>query len=240
MLYRAAELTVSPVLRAIFRPATTGVEHVPRTGAAIIAANHLSAADEVFTPITARRQVVYFAKAEYFNGRGLVGRARAWVFPSSAWCRWSGPIRGRPRPPSTSGPSCSRPARCSASTRRAPGPRTAGCTSSAPGWPGWRCGPGPRSSRSGWSAPTGCCRPVSSAGGGRRCRCNYGPPLDFSGRPEDERSLPGAARGHRDRPGRRAGVVRPGVRRTATQVRSRPASSESGAVTTAPAGRRRR
>jgi 1-acyl-sn-glycerol-3-phosphate acyltransferase len=80
VLYRAAELTVSPVLRAYFRPVATGVEHVPRTGAAIIAANHLSAADEVFTPITARRQVVYFAKAEYFDGRGLIGRARAWVF----------------------------------------------------------------------------------------------------------------------------------------------------------------
>ena len=80
MLYRAAELTVSPLLRAYFRPVATGTEHVPRKGAAIIVANHLSAADEVFTPITARRQVVYFAKAEYFDGRGLIGRARAWVF----------------------------------------------------------------------------------------------------------------------------------------------------------------
>jgi 1-acyl-sn-glycerol-3-phosphate acyltransferase len=79
-LYRAAELTVSPVLRAYFRPVATGTEYVPRTGAAIIAANHLSAADEVFTPITARRQVVYFAKAEYFNGTGLRGRALAWIF----------------------------------------------------------------------------------------------------------------------------------------------------------------
>ncbi|MEO6700071.1 MAG: lysophospholipid acyltransferase family protein [Jatrophihabitantaceae bacterium] len=80
MLYRAAELTVSPVLRAYFRPASSGQHYIPRTGPAIIAANHLSAADEVFTPITARRQVVYFAKAEYFDGRGLRGRALAWVF----------------------------------------------------------------------------------------------------------------------------------------------------------------
>ncbi len=80
MLYRAAELTVSPLLRAYFRPVSTGAQHVPRTGAAIIAANHLSAADEVFTPITARRQVIYFAKAEYFDGPGVRGKVAAWVF----------------------------------------------------------------------------------------------------------------------------------------------------------------
>jgi 1-acyl-sn-glycerol-3-phosphate acyltransferase len=80
MLYRAAELTVSPVLRAYFRPKVTGARYVPRVGPAIIAANHLSASDEVFTPITARRQVVYFAKAEYFNTAGPRGRLTAWVF----------------------------------------------------------------------------------------------------------------------------------------------------------------
>jgi len=80
MLYRAAELTVSPVLRAYFRPAVTGIANVPRTGPAIVAANHLSASDEVFTPITARRQVLYFAKAEYFNTPGPRGRLTAWLF----------------------------------------------------------------------------------------------------------------------------------------------------------------
>lgn len=80
MLYRAAELVVSPVLRAYFRPRATGQHYVPRTGPAIIAANHLSAADEVFTPITAGRQVLYFAKAEYFTGPGLRGRVTAWTF----------------------------------------------------------------------------------------------------------------------------------------------------------------
>src|ERR1700712_3495258 len=80
MLYRAAELTVSPLLRAYFRPAATGQQFVPRTGPAIIAANHLSAADEVFTPITAGRQVIYFAKSEYFTGVGLRGKITAWGF----------------------------------------------------------------------------------------------------------------------------------------------------------------
>jgi 1-acyl-sn-glycerol-3-phosphate acyltransferase len=79
-LYRATELVGYPAVRAYFRPEVTGLEHVARSGAAIIAANHLSAADEVFTPISARRQVVYFAKAEYFTQPGLRGRFVARVF----------------------------------------------------------------------------------------------------------------------------------------------------------------
>jgi 1-acyl-sn-glycerol-3-phosphate acyltransferase len=79
-LYRATELLAYPAVRAYFRPEVTGLEHVPRTGAAIIVANHLSAADEVFTPVSARRQVVYFAKAEYFTQPGLRGRFVARAF----------------------------------------------------------------------------------------------------------------------------------------------------------------
>lgn len=74
VLYRTLELTVSPVLRAVFRPEVTGLGHVPRTGAVIIAANHVSFADEVFTTLAARRQVSYLAKAEYFTTPGLRGR----------------------------------------------------------------------------------------------------------------------------------------------------------------------
>jgi 1-acyl-sn-glycerol-3-phosphate acyltransferase len=80
VLYRTAELTVSPLLRAYFQPQVTGREYIPRTGPAIIAANHLSAADEIFTPISARRQVLYFAKAEYFTTPGLRGMITAAVF----------------------------------------------------------------------------------------------------------------------------------------------------------------
>lgn len=80
MLYRVAELTVSPLLRAYFRPQASGQHNVPRTGPAILAANHLSASDEVFTPITAGRQVLYFAKSEYFTGTGVRGRLTAAMF----------------------------------------------------------------------------------------------------------------------------------------------------------------
>lgn len=79
-LYRATELVGYPAVRAYFRPEVSGLEHVPRTGGVIIAANHLSAADEVFTPVAARRQVAYFAKAEYFTQPGLRGRFVARMF----------------------------------------------------------------------------------------------------------------------------------------------------------------
>lgn len=80
MLYRALELTLAPALRAVYKPAITGVKNVPRTGPVILAANHLSFADEFFTPMAARRQVHYFAKAEYFTAPGLRGRMMAAFF----------------------------------------------------------------------------------------------------------------------------------------------------------------
>ena len=77
MLYRTLELTLAPALRAVYRPEVTGSAHVPAEGGVIVAANHLSFADEFFTPVAARRQVFYFAKAEYFTSPGLRGRAMA-------------------------------------------------------------------------------------------------------------------------------------------------------------------
>jgi 1-acyl-sn-glycerol-3-phosphate acyltransferase len=74
------ELTLAPALRAVFRPEVVGVEHVPASGPVILAANHESFADEFFIPITSRRQVFFFAKAEYFNTPGLRGRAMAAFF----------------------------------------------------------------------------------------------------------------------------------------------------------------
>ncbi|HEY2165668.1 MAG TPA: lysophospholipid acyltransferase family protein [Jatrophihabitantaceae bacterium] len=80
MLYRALELTIGPTVRTLYRPRVTGAEHVPRTGPVIIAGNHISFADEIFTPLAARRRVLYFAKAEYFTGVGLRGRLMAALF----------------------------------------------------------------------------------------------------------------------------------------------------------------
>jgi len=80
VLYRATELIGYPLVRSFFRPWVAGTEHVPVSGAVILAANHLSAADEVFIPVAARRQVAFFAKAEYFTQPGLRGRLVARAF----------------------------------------------------------------------------------------------------------------------------------------------------------------
>jgi len=80
VLYRTLELTLAPALRVVYRPTVTGLEHVPATGPVIFAANHVAFADEFFTPLAARRQVYYFAKAEYFTTPGLRGQAMAAFF----------------------------------------------------------------------------------------------------------------------------------------------------------------
>jgi 1-acyl-sn-glycerol-3-phosphate acyltransferase len=64
---------LGPVLKLVFRPQTEGVEHVPATGAAILASNHLSYADWLFMPLTLNRRVTFVAKAEYFTSPGLKG-----------------------------------------------------------------------------------------------------------------------------------------------------------------------
>jgi len=80
VLYRTLSLTLAPALRAFYRPDVTGFEHLPAHGAVILAGNHISFADEIFTPIATRRQVYYFAKSEYFTTPGLRGKAMAAFF----------------------------------------------------------------------------------------------------------------------------------------------------------------
>jgi 1-acyl-sn-glycerol-3-phosphate acyltransferase len=80
VLYRALELTLAPTLTTIFRPTITGAANIPASGPVILAGNHVSFADEIFTPLAAGRRVSYFAKAEYFTTPGLRGRAMAALF----------------------------------------------------------------------------------------------------------------------------------------------------------------
>ena len=77
VLYQALRLFVAPVLRRIYQPEAEGVEHLPRHGPAIIAGNHLSAADHLFVPLVAPRRVIYLAKSDYFTRRDSVGRVTA-------------------------------------------------------------------------------------------------------------------------------------------------------------------
>lgn len=76
-------VAIGPVVRLFFRPHAEGTEHVPASGAAILASNHLSAADWIFMPLMIRRRVTFLAKAEYFTGTGPKGFLQRAFFSGS-------------------------------------------------------------------------------------------------------------------------------------------------------------
>ncbi|MEV1145904.1 lysophospholipid acyltransferase family protein [Micromonospora sp. NPDC049799] len=74
MLYWLLKYVIlGPLLRLIFRPQVEGLHHVPATGPVILASNHLSFSDSIFTPLIVPRKVTFVAKAEYFTGKGIKG-----------------------------------------------------------------------------------------------------------------------------------------------------------------------
>ncbi|MGW0946250.1 lysophospholipid acyltransferase family protein [Streptomyces sp. NPDC002623] len=74
---------LGPLLKLAFRPRIEGLEHVPESGAAIVAGNHLSFADHFLMPAVLKRRITFLAKAEYFTGPGLKGRLTAAFFHSA-------------------------------------------------------------------------------------------------------------------------------------------------------------
>ncbi|MBB5631365.1 lysophospholipid acyltransferase family protein [Sphaerisporangium krabiense] len=72
MLYHIMKIASRPFLRLLWRPEVTGAEHVPASGAALLASNHLSILDSVFLPAMLPRQVTFVAKSEYFTGNRLM------------------------------------------------------------------------------------------------------------------------------------------------------------------------
>ncbi|MFF3414581.1 lysophospholipid acyltransferase family protein [Streptomyces sp. NPDC002698] len=73
---------LGPLLRLVFRPRIEGLEHVPSSGRAIVAGNHLSFADHFLMPAILKRRITFLAKAEYFTGPGIKGRLTAAFFRS--------------------------------------------------------------------------------------------------------------------------------------------------------------
>lgn len=65
------------------RPGIVGLEHIPRTGPAILAGNHLSVADSFFLILLVPRRVTFDAKSEYFTGRGFKGAFKRWFFTAA-------------------------------------------------------------------------------------------------------------------------------------------------------------
>jgi 1-acyl-sn-glycerol-3-phosphate acyltransferase len=66
-------VVLGPLLKAVFRPQVEGLANVPATGPVILACNHLSFSDSIFTPVVVKRRVTFVAKAEYFTGKGVKG-----------------------------------------------------------------------------------------------------------------------------------------------------------------------
>jgi 1-acyl-sn-glycerol-3-phosphate acyltransferase len=66
-------VVLGPVLKAVFRPRVDGLANVPASGPVILACNHLSFSDSIFTPLIVHRRVTFVAKAEYFTGKGIKG-----------------------------------------------------------------------------------------------------------------------------------------------------------------------
>ncbi|MGC5018164.1 lysophospholipid acyltransferase family protein [Micromonospora sp. DT47] len=66
-------IILGPLLKLIFRPQVEGLHHLPTSGPVILASNHLSFSDSIFTPLVVPRKVTFIAKAEYFTGKGIKG-----------------------------------------------------------------------------------------------------------------------------------------------------------------------
>lgn len=71
--YLAKTFAVGPAVNAVFRPWVKGLDHVPDTGPAILASNHLSFSDSVFLPVKVPRPVRFLAKKDYFVKKGFPG-----------------------------------------------------------------------------------------------------------------------------------------------------------------------
>jgi 1-acyl-sn-glycerol-3-phosphate acyltransferase len=80
VFYWVVKAILTPMLKVLYRPWAEGLEHVPETGPAIIASNHLSFLDSIFMPLLVPRRVTFLAKSDYFTQPGLKGRLKRLFF----------------------------------------------------------------------------------------------------------------------------------------------------------------
>ena len=74
---------MGPLLSLLGRPKVQGLEHVPNTGAVILASNHLAVADSFYLPLVVKRRITFLAKAEYFTGTGMKGWFQRWFYTAA-------------------------------------------------------------------------------------------------------------------------------------------------------------
>ncbi len=69
MKYQLSKFLIGPALHVLARTEIIGAEHVPASGGAILASNHLSILDSFYLPLLLDRPVTFAAKSEYFTGK---------------------------------------------------------------------------------------------------------------------------------------------------------------------------
>lgn len=74
---------LGPLLRLLFRPEIEGLEHLPRTGGALLASNHLAVLDSFLLPLMVPRRVTFPAKREYFTEPGIKGWLKKHFFSAA-------------------------------------------------------------------------------------------------------------------------------------------------------------
>jgi 1-acyl-sn-glycerol-3-phosphate acyltransferase len=75
VVYRTAVGIVGSAVRPLYRVRVEGLDNVPASGPAIIAANHVSFLDSMTITVILPRRITYLAKAEIFDPR-----FRGWIF----------------------------------------------------------------------------------------------------------------------------------------------------------------
>lgn len=66
-LYPVVKGILRPAIRMFWKPTVIGMENVPASGPALLAANHISVLDSVFMIPTLPRRITYIGKAEYLD-----------------------------------------------------------------------------------------------------------------------------------------------------------------------------
>jgi 1-acyl-sn-glycerol-3-phosphate acyltransferase len=73
LLYSIGKVTVGKAMILGWRPHVEGLENIPPTGGVVFAGNHLSVADELFLGSVVPRHIAFWAKSDYFVGKGIGG-----------------------------------------------------------------------------------------------------------------------------------------------------------------------
>ncbi len=66
-LYPVVKGILRPAVKVFWKPTVVGMENVPASGPALLAANHISVLDSVFMIPTLPRRITYIGKAEYLD-----------------------------------------------------------------------------------------------------------------------------------------------------------------------------